>query len=159
MPRTTASLVQLAVLAFWLGAAALFTTVVAQAVFAVLPTRTLAGLVVGRVLPAVFYSGALVGFVVIAVEYWTDDRWTWRGRESAAVVMLVACLIAQLAVAPRIERIRAAMGGSLENLPLADPRRVDFGRLHAVSVAWLGIAMIAAAVGLVLAARSIPPRT
>jgi hypothetical protein len=73
--------------------------------------------------------------------------------------MLVACLIAQLAVAPRIERIRAAMGGSLENLPLADPRRVDFGRLHAVSVAWLGIAMIAAAVGLVLAARSIPPRT
>jgi hypothetical protein len=159
MPRTTASLVQLAVLAFWLGAAALFTTVVAQTVFAVLPTRTLAGLVVGRVLPAVFYTGALVALVVIGIEFWTDGRWTWRGRESASVVMLVSCLIAQLVVAPRIERVRAAIGGPLENLPLGDPRRIDFGRLHAVSVAWLGIAMIAAAVALVLSARSIPPRS
>ena len=44
-------------LALWLGAAGFFSAAVAPALFAVLPTRTLAGEVVGRVLPVVFYVG------------------------------------------------------------------------------------------------------
>jgi hypothetical protein len=42
-------------LAFWLGAAAFFSVALAPVLFAVLPTRTLAGEVVGRVLPGVLY--------------------------------------------------------------------------------------------------------
>jgi hypothetical protein len=48
-------------LSAWLGAAVLAATVVAPAAFAVLPTRSLAGALVGRVLPVLFYGGAVVG--------------------------------------------------------------------------------------------------
>jgi len=56
----SAPLTQVVALAAWLGAAALFAASVAPAAFAVLPSRSLAGDVVGRVLPVVFWSGMLV---------------------------------------------------------------------------------------------------
>jgi hypothetical protein len=34
-----------------------------------------------------------------------------------------------------------------------------FGRLHGVSIAWLGVAMLAAVIALVLCARSLDTRT
>jgi hypothetical protein len=120
----------------WLGATLLFTAVVAPAVFAVLPTRALAGLVVGRVLPVLFWSGALVG-LVLAVG---SDGW----RRVAALVLVAATLGAQLGVAPRIERARAALGPSVEDVPSDDPRRAAFGRLHGISVLLLGIGMLGA---------------
>jgi hypothetical protein len=45
-------------LAAWLGAGMLLAAVVAPAAFAVLPSRTLAGALVGRVLPTVFIAGS-----------------------------------------------------------------------------------------------------
>jgi hypothetical protein len=153
--RSTPSVVELSVLALWLGAALLFSAAVAPALFAALPTRTLAGAVVGRLLPVIFYSGMAVGAAVVAIELLSHGRWTWRGREGPGVVMLLSCAIAQLVVAPRIERLRTEIGGVLETLAPDDARRAAFGRLHGASVAWLGLAMLAAAVGIVLAARSL----
>jgi hypothetical protein len=72
--------------------------------------------------------------------------------------MIIACGIAQWIVGPRIERLRQEIGGPLDALPLDDVRRVAFGRLHGASVAWLGVAMLAAAVALVAAARALPTR-
>ena len=121
----------------WLGAALLFTTVVAPSAFAVLPSRALAGLLVGRVLPILFWSGALVGVVAILAS----DGW----RRAAAVVVVLSSLGAQLGVAPRIERARAAIGPVIEDVPVDDPRRAEFGRLHGISVLLLGIGMLGAA--------------
>jgi hypothetical protein len=45
----------------WIGAALLMAAAVAPAAFAVLPTRALAGALVGRVLPPVFGGGIVVG--------------------------------------------------------------------------------------------------
>ncbi|MBA3672321.1 MAG: hypothetical protein H0W68_09910, partial [Gemmatimonadaceae bacterium] len=56
----------------------------------------------------------------------------------------LACAVAQLVVARRIERVRAAIGGPVDMLDLADARRQAFGRLHAMSVLGLGIASVAA---------------
>ena len=53
----------IALLAAWLGATIIVGAVVAPAAFAVLPTRTLAGAVVGRVLPPLFWSGAVIGVI------------------------------------------------------------------------------------------------
>jgi len=56
-------------LSAWLGAGVLFATVVAPAAFAVLPSRALAGALVGRVLPVIFVSGivaAVAGLCSIA---------------------------------------------------------------------------------------------
>jgi hypothetical protein len=158
VPRISPSLVEVVVLAFWLGAAAFFSVAVAPALFAVLPTRTLAGEVVGHVLPGVFYSGIVVGLLIIVIEVAGRAGWSWRGREMLGVVIIVACAIAQLAVGPRIMRLRAEIAGPVESLPTDDARRVMFGRLHGVSIAWLGVAMLAAAIMLVLSARSLDTR-
>jgi hypothetical protein len=156
--RVSPSLIQFAVLALWLGAAGFMSTAVAPALFAVLPSRSLAGAVVGRLLPPVFYSGIVIGIGVAAIQVMVDDGWRWGGREIAALVMIGACAVAQLVVAPRIERIRAAIGGPIEELSLDDARRVAFGRLHGISVAWLGLAMLAAVVAIVLSARTLQSR-
>lgn len=143
-------------LAAWLGAGVLLATVVAPAAFAVLPSRTLAGALVGRVLPAVFVAGIVVAVVAALM----DRRWSGRAprvRRAALVVLAVSCGIAQFVVAPRIERVRTEIGGPVEQLAPADPRRIAFGRLHAISVAWLGLAMISAATAIVL--MSLAPAT
>ena len=71
-------------LSAWLGAAVLVAAVVAPAAFAVLPTRTLAGALVGRVLPVLFYSGAVVGVVAALLGAYGDgiDCATRRRRAS-----------------------------------------------------------------------------
>ena len=135
-----------ALLWLWLGAAVLFVVVVAPAAFAVLPTRALAGLVVGRVLPALFWSGAVTG-VVFAV---TRSGW----RRGAALILIVATLSAQLGVTPRIQKLRVEVGSDIEAVDRADPRRVQFGRLHALSVALLGVGMFGAAALAIASLRS-----
>jgi len=143
-------------LSAWLGAGVLFAAVVAPAAFAVLPSRTLAGALVGRVLPVLFVAG----IVVALAGLWLDraDAGRLPGvRRAALVVVAASCVIAQFAVAPRIERVRQKINGPIEQLPPDDQRRAAFGRLHAASVAWLGLAMIAAAATVVLV--SVPARS
>jgi len=153
--RTTPTLIELALLLLWLGGAILFSAVVAPSLFAALPTRTLAGAVVGRVLPTIFYSGMLVAVLILLLDWQARGTFDWRGGASGGIVMLVACAIAQLVISPRIERVRESVGGVIDTLSPDDPRRAEFGRLHAVSVGWLGVAMLCAAIVAVLAARSL----
>ncbi len=151
----THALVSIVLLGAWLGAAALVAAVVAPAAFAVLPTRTLAGALVGRVLPVVFWSGMLVGLAASLLL-----RPPVRGWLGGSLVSLVlACAAAQFYIAPRIERIRAAIGGPVDALDPADPRRQAFGRLHGLSVAWMGLGGVAALVALVLLVRLTSSRT
>lgn len=143
-------------LAAWLGAALLATAVVAPAAFAVLPSRALAGAVVGRVLAPLFWSGAAVGLVVLLAARALPARGWSLG---AAALLVAACLAAQLLVAPRIERVHAAIGGPVDALDSADPRRQRFARLHGVSVGCLAAAELAAGAALVLLLRfPIPSR-
>ena len=153
--RSDPDLLQFAALAVWIGAAGFFSAAVAPALFAVLPSRTMAGDVVGRLLPEILYSGMIVGVWVAVTQYRERGAWNWRGRETAGVVMLGACVVAQLIIGPRIARMRAEIGGPVELLSTDDARRIAFGRLHGVSVAWLGLAMLAAAAALVGAARTL----
>ena len=142
-------------LSAWLGAATLFATAVAPAAFAALPSRTLAGALVGRVLPVVFITGIVVAAIGLGLDRAPRGRMP-RVRRIALVVIAIACGAAQFYVGPRIERVRREIGGPIEQLAPGDTRRITFGRLHAVSVGWLGVAMVAAATALVLA--SLPPR-
>ncbi|HXT15434.1 MAG TPA: DUF4149 domain-containing protein [Gemmatimonadaceae bacterium] len=151
MRAVTTSIIAIALLALWLGAGTIVSAVVAPALFAVLPSRTLAGAVVGRVLPAVFYSGIVIGLVALGLEWRVHREWRWA--ESAMGIMVLACAAAQVFVAPRIEAVRQAIGGPVDALSADDPRRIAFGRLHGESVAWLGLAMVAAAVAGVAIAR------
>ena len=158
MRRVNPSIIELSVLALWLGAASFFSFAVAPALFAVLPTRSLAGMAIGRMLPGIFASGIALGVLVVVVELARRRRWSWGGREVAGLVIASSCAIAQFIVAPRITRLRAEIAGPVEDLAGDDGRRIAFGRLHGISVAWLGIAMLAAVVAMVLCARTLESR-
>ena len=159
MPRRMSyPILQLCALALWLGASVLFSAAVAPAAFAVLPTRTLAGDIVGRVLPVIFYAGMLVGVLVIALDFADAEEWRWNTSVIAAAVVAIACAAAQFVVGSRIDQVRSRIAGAVDALAPGDPLRVEFGRLHGVSVALLGVAMLAAAVALVAAARDLARR-
>lgn len=142
-----------AVLAVWLGAVVLTAAVVAPAAFAVLPTRALAGALVGRVLPVIFVGGLAAG--VGAAALGGVGGAFGRVRLALAVATAVLCAVAQFGVAPRIHALRAEMGPNVEALAPGDPRRAAFGRLHGVSVLLLGVAGLAAGAALVLTARTV----
>jgi hypothetical protein len=136
-------------LSAWLGAAALFSAVVAPAAFAALPSRTLAGALVGRVLPVVFIAGIVVALAGLLLDRGRGGR-SPGVRRAALIVTALACATAQFYIAPRIETVRREIDGPIEQLASTDARRIAFGRLHAVSVGWLGLAMLAAGTALVL---------
>lgn len=152
------ALTQIVLLAIWLGAAAFFSAVVAPAAFDVLPTRELAGALVGRALPALFVAGAVVGLIALSLEAAAGSRPYRLGRIVATCITALACAVAQLGVAPRIAALRAALSVPLASLPTDDPQRVAFGRLHMVSVGWLGVAILAGGVAIVLAVLTLRSR-
>jgi hypothetical protein len=154
--RVGVPVMELILLALWIGGALLFTLVVAPAAFAVLPTRTLAGALVGRVLPVIFYAGFAVGAITVILDL-SGRTGTWL-RTGAAGVSAVACAVAQFVVGARIDRLRTSIGGPLDALAADDPRRVAFGRLHAISVGWLALAMLAAVIALAVTVRGLPTR-
>ena len=135
----------------WLGAAAFFAAVVAPAAFEVLPSRELAGAIVGRVLPALFLAGAAAGLLALALEAVGGTRTYRRARIAALVVATAACGIAQFGVAPRLAAVRAELVAPLATLPASDPQRIAFARLHLLSVAWLAVGMLGGAAALALA--------
>jgi len=153
-----ATVSQIGLLGLWLGAAAFLATVVAPAAFDVLPSRELAGALVGRTLPALFMAGAVVGLVALAIEVVAARRPYRLGRIVATCVTALACAIAQLGVAPRIAALRATLSVPLASLPADDPLRVAFGRLHMLSVAWLAAAILAAGVAIALAVLTLRRR-
>lgn len=157
MRPVPASLAGIALLAAWLGAVVLVAAVVAPAAFAVLPTRTLAGALVGRVLPVVFWSGIAIGVAVTLLGWGSPEGRV--ARTSAALVLAGACAIAQLGISPRIAGLRDGIGGPIDLLSPSDPRRQAFGRLHGLSVAFMGLGGLAALVALILIVRVATRRT
>lgn len=144
------------ILSAWLGAALYFSIVVARAAFRVLPTRALAGALVGQTLPALFITGLVAGLaaagLVAAGHAGARAR---MGRLLCAAGTAVACAVGQFVIGPRIDRLRAALGGTLDARPASDPMRVAFGRLHAMSVLALGVAIILAVLAVFLGGRAI----
>lgn len=137
--------------AAWLGAALLAVAVVAPGAFAVLPTRALAGDMVGRVLPVVF-AGAIIVPLMAHVVAPVIRRSALAVTSS--VVAAVAAVLALGVVNPRIAALRAAAVVPIDQLNPVDPRRAMFGMLHGISVALLGVAMLAVAALLISLTRA-----
>jgi Domain of unknown function (DUF4149) len=143
------SITSIILLSAWLGAALFFSAATAPALFRILPTRALAGTVVGRTLPVVFVSGVAVGIPVALLAWRFTPPATARLVVAvSACGMAVVCAIAQLGIGARIAHLRRSLPATLESLPPGDPARLEFGRLHGLSVASLGLAMLLAVVAL-----------
>ncbi len=127
-----------AALALWLGAALFFSRRRRSGVVRGAPDEDLRRRRGRQVLPSLLFAGLTIGALVAALELMASGRAFSRARFACGVVVAGACAIGQFVVVARIERLRASIGGPLESLAGDDPRRIEFGRLHGFSVAWLG---------------------
>jgi hypothetical protein len=121
-------------MAIWVGGIIFFSFVVAPALFGVLPTRHLSGLVVTRVLASLHWTGVVCGGVFLVCSAFEAYRASGSVKASVApdllvFGMVVITLISQLGVSTKMAALRAEMG-EIDQIPAADPRRVAFNYLH-----------------------------
>lgn len=138
--------IRLLVLAIWLGAAVFFIGV-AQAAFAVLPQRELAGAVVNRTLAILNYSGMAISVFLILTSLVATARiskfWLWIER-FLLLVIAAATVVGQFVIGLWLASVRAQIGKPIDDVALDDPLRVQFNMLHEYSV-WVLMAGMAAA--------------
>ena len=138
-------------LGIWLGGIVLF-AVLAPTVFSVLPTRHLAGSIVGPMLSKLHWIGLISGiiFLISSLSYSriaTGDVHALSARNLLLCIMLVLTLISQFGITSRMAALRSSMG-EIDNVPPSDPARLEFNALHAwstrleVGVLILGLAVL-----------------
>jgi uncharacterized membrane protein len=138
----------------WVGSIIYLSFIVAPGVFATLPSRDQAGAVVGLVLGRLHLLGYAAGIVYLVATVARTRSLGALGRPAAlaVIVMLVLTVISQQGVSPRMARLRAEMG-SIERTPADNPLRVQFDRLHKVSVRLEGAVLLVGLAALYLTAR------
>jgi hypothetical protein len=118
----------------WVGGL-IFFPVVAQTAFSVLPTRHLAGLVVGRSLGTLHWMGIASGVVFLASSI-LHNRLTsgamhlLAARNVLICLMLALTLISQFGVIPRMDTLRAQTPGGIDSVPADNSTRMQFDALH-----------------------------
>jgi Domain of unknown function (DUF4149) len=120
-------------LVIWLGGV-IFFPVVAQTAFSVLPTRQLAGLVVGRSLGILHWMGLISGvvFLISSLLYNRLNDGTvhaFATRNLLICLMLALTLISQFGIIPRMDSLRTSIG-QIDSVPADNPIRMQFDALH-----------------------------
>jgi hypothetical protein len=147
--------IRLLLIGLWLGAAVFFIGV-AQSSFAVLPSRELAGSVVGRTLMILNISGIAIGllllFTSLVTRGVTNRLLLWIER-ILLVIVTAACAVGQFVIALWMQFARAQMGKPIDELAADDPLRVQFNNLHMYSEWVLTAGMIAALIAFFIMAN------
>lgn len=139
-------------LGLWLGGAALFTFVLTPNLFAAL-SRDMAGMIVGLLFPGYFRWGLACGAVALLCKL------AGRGRFSLLCIGILAVMLLLTAtqafvIEPRAAAIKERIA-SFDTTTKDDPARVQFRKLHGLSMA-ANLAVIAGGVVLLVLA-SLPP--
>jgi uncharacterized membrane protein len=123
-------------LVIWIGGIIFLAFILAPVAFTsgLLPTRHMAGSIVGRSLDLLHYIAIVSGiiFLIASATYSRLTAGTARplaARHLLIVVMLALTAISQFAVSPKMHAIRAEVG-VIDNVPLDAPLRREFDRLH-----------------------------
>ncbi len=118
----------------WIGGLIFFAFAVAPVAFSVLPTRHLAGNVVGRTLGLLHWMGIFSGLIFLASSllYSRVTRGTSEAlaaRNILIVLMLALTLVSQFVIIPRMDTLRASIG-EIDSVPPSNPARMQFDALH-----------------------------
>jgi uncharacterized membrane protein len=123
-------------LVVWLGGLIFFAFVLAPTAFSpgLLPTRHMAGSIVGRSLDRLHYMAIVSGIVFLIASMLYNRMASGNTRPLAArhsliVLMLLLTVISQFAVSPKMHAIRAE-AGVIDDLPPDNPLRMEFEHLH-----------------------------
>jgi uncharacterized membrane protein len=118
----------------WVGGL-IFFPVVAQTAFSVLPSRHLAGLVVGRSLATLHWMGIISSVVFLATSllynrFSNGTAHVFAARHLLICLMLTLTLISQFVIIPRMDTLRAAIPGEIDSVPADNPARMQFDAFH-----------------------------
>jgi hypothetical protein len=123
-------------LVVWVGGIIFLAFVEAPTVFApgLLPTRHMAGSIVGRSVDLLHDMAIVSGFVflIASMTYYRMIRGDTRPlalRHLLIIVMLGLTMISQFAISPKMHALRE-QAGVIDDLALNDPVRGGFDRLH-----------------------------
>ena len=123
----------------WVGGLIFFAFVEAPTAFRVMGTSRQFALLIGGSLSELNLMGHACGFAFLLASIPLWFRTEPRGRSllkaevPLVALMLAATMYVQLSLIPAMVRDRAAAGGEITAVPLDNPVRVDFDRLHGVS--------------------------
>ena len=136
---------ELLLLGLWLGSMMFFSFAVAPGAFAVLPSRHLAGLIVGNTLVKVEVIGLAIGISLLLVQFIKTRRCAASGKLNLLflAVMLATTAALYFWISPAMNSLRLAMGNEIDMAPVTDPLRVQFNGLHQYSVSLMGTAILA----------------
>lgn len=152
---------RLLLLVLWLGAAVFFSSVVAPSVFSVLRAFQLpnvgeiAGTLVTRTLSVVNVSGFIISLFLLVTALALGKGLGKRSfflELASLIVVAVSTGTGQWVIAAKMRALRVALVLPIDQVPIDDPRRVAFNRLHGYSVTALSIAMIAALIAFLIIA-------
>jgi hypothetical protein len=120
-------------LVIWVGGL-IFFPVVAQTAFTVLPTRHMAGSVVGKSLGTLHWMGMISGLVFLASSLLysrlsSGSAHVFAVRHVLVCLMLGLTLISQFGIIPRMDALRASIG-EIDSVPPDNPARMQFDGLH-----------------------------
>lgn len=135
----------------WIGGIIFFAFVVAPALFTVIPSQHLAGLVVARSLIALHWIG-----IVSAIIFVVSATVASHGAAKSLLVgiMLTLTLILQFGIVRRMETLRASVpNADISALPPKDSTRAQFDRLHAYSTKLEGSVLLLGLITIFLVAR------
>jgi hypothetical protein len=118
----------------WLGGLIFFAFVLAPTAFSVLPSRHLAGTLVGRSIAILHWMGILSGVIFLAASllYSRLTKGTahvFAARHVLIVLMLTLTLTSQFGIIPRMDTLRASIG-EIDSVAPNSPARMQFDALH-----------------------------
>ncbi len=118
----------------WVGGIIFFAFVVAPALFSLLPTRHLSGLVVTRTLAALHWIGVVCGGVFLICSFFeayhtAGNVQAFAARNLLVFGMVVVTLWSQIGISTKMAALRAEMG-EIDKIATTDPRRIAFNQLH-----------------------------
>jgi uncharacterized membrane protein len=150
--------VQVFALGTWIGSIFYFSAAVAPGAFRVLPSQDLAGLLVGFTLRRLHTVGVVAALVflfasmLLAVSA-SIPRNALLLPAAGVVIMLLLTVISQHVVIRRMMELRREMG-SVAATAVDSPLRIEFDRLHGVSVKLEGATLLIGFASLFLTVRS-----
>ena len=149
-------------LVVWLGGLIFLAFVEAPIAFSpgLLPTRHMAGSIVGRSLDLLHYMAIISGFVFLIASMIYSRLATGNPRPMAArnlliVLMLALTMISLFAISPKMHAFRAEVG-VIDNVPLDNPMRREFDRLHVWSEKFEEAILLLGLVALYTTAQAFP---
>jgi hypothetical protein len=150
--------VQVFALGTWLGSIFYFSAAVAPGAFRVLPSQDLAGLLVEFTLRRLHTVGVVAGLLFLIASAAMALTSAGAGKRlilpvAGVVVMVALTVVSQHVVIRRMNVLRREMGSVVET-PKDNPLRVEFDRLHGVSVQLEGATLLIGVVALFLTVRT-----